>query len=944
MLGSYSQTIGPRAVAPLPFLLPSGPRNKEWRTNVSPTRSVRGLFTRSSRLAMTAVAVVIAVLSSLLAGVVLAVPAYAATAADLDHCGNGPLAAPVDCADADDWGNGNLNASSAHFFEGDSVPYRMVMTGLTAGNSYDLTFEWDTTKSGKHAFDYITSFNRTVTDADPCAGIDGCAGPADTELIPLDPNVAAAGVTQLAGELALYGGTITAVSAYTLSGTYADDSSTRITVTFEASDDTAVLAWGGHISTRLDWGMSNSAVAITGSPYHTRLVEFDGGGGSQDHQLMSSAVIFPGSITIIKDAAPNAVDDFNFSTTGGLLPETFILDDDLDGERSNTQTFSNITTFGEYTVTEAAADGWTLSFGPTPCTVTSPNGGSRSVDLATRTATINLEEGENVTCTFINTRQFGTLRVNKVLIPANDPGQFNLQIDGVTAGTGGNGATTGTMPVPTGPHTVGETAANADTNLNNYTTSIDCGGGVTAPNAGPLPVTVGNGQDVVCTITNTRRTGTITVIKDLSPSNDSGRFDLRIDGAAPNAGSLAVGDGGTTTAIELQPGAHTISEVGANGTDLADYSSAIACDDGTVIMPGTTVVVNLSSAQNIECTITNTRNPGTIRVIKDLLPSNDSGRFNLLIDGAAPNAGSLAVGDGGTTTAIALPPGSHTIGEAAAVGTDLSDYTSTIVCDNDPAVPGPGPLQVTLASGQDIVCTITNVRQPGTLTVNKVLSPADDSGRFNLQIDGVTAGSGANVGNGGTTGAISVAAGVHTVRETAGTNTSLSDYTASIACSDGTTLLGSGGPLNVTIMSGVDVVCTITNVSVCPPTSSTRTAASRDNDDDDDCYGQDPVDNDPGDPYGEDPVDTTVDDLYVQSPASPVDPGAGGAGDTTPLQPVDQVIAGNTEQPAPADPGPLGGFLPRTGAGIAGQAMLALLLMAAGLTLRLARRRRSPQA
>lgn len=39
-----------------------------------------------------------------------------------------------------------------------------------------------------------------------------------------------------------------------------------------------------------------------------------------------------------------------------------------------------------------------------------------------------------------------------------------------------------------------------------------------------------------------------------------------------------------------------------------------------------------------------------------------------------------------------------------------------------------------------------------TLTINKVVVPSDDSGKFNLQIDGSTAGTGANVGNGGTTG------------------------------------------------------------------------------------------------------------------------------------------------------------------------------------------------
>jgi hypothetical protein len=66
----------------------------------------------------------------------------------------------------------------------------------------------------------------------------------------------------------------------------------------------SVLAWAGHSSTRADGGPDNSAVAISGSPYHTLLIGLDGSGGNQDLSLSAAAVIFPGSITIIKNATP----------------------------------------------------------------------------------------------------------------------------------------------------------------------------------------------------------------------------------------------------------------------------------------------------------------------------------------------------------------------------------------------------------------------------------------------------------------------------------------------------------------------------------------------------------------------------------------------------------------------------------------------------------------
>ena len=109
-----------------------------------------------------------------------------------------------------------------------------------------------------------------------------------------------------------------------------------------------------------------------------------------------------------------------------------------------------------------------------------------------------------------------------------------------------------------------------------------------------------------------------------------------------------------------------------------------------------------------------------------------------------------------------------------------------------------------------------SVPKTGTITVNKVLTPATDSGKFNLQINGTTKAT--DVGNGGTTGAVTVSAGSsanpgadHTVGETAGTNTSLSDYTSSLSCLEegGSTTPDTDGTLNV--QPDDNWTCTITN-------------------------------------------------------------------------------------------------------------------------------------
>src|SRR6266545_3963413 len=114
-------------------------------------------------------------------------------AANIDDCANGPFSAPSDCTLASSWGNGNLNAAKAHYLEGDSIPFRLLFTNLSTGESHTITIAWDTSKDGLHAFDYLTGFDRTETTANPCVGIGGCslAGPKDTENIPGDPNITA---------------------------------------------------------------------------------------------------------------------------------------------------------------------------------------------------------------------------------------------------------------------------------------------------------------------------------------------------------------------------------------------------------------------------------------------------------------------------------------------------------------------------------------------------------------------------------------------------------------------------------------------------------------------------------------------------------------------------------------------------------------------------------
>jgi len=474
------------------------------------------------------------------------------------------------------WVNGNLGASKATYYEGNSVPYRMVMDNLSLA-SHSLTIEWDTTKSSKHAEDYLTSFNRTVTTADPCIGVSGCST-STTFPIPIDPQVSGASVTQIAGNFNLYGGTITSVSAYSYAdGTgFIGDKSARITITFTASVPNPVLAWGGHIADRKDWGTDNSAISIPGSPYHMRLIDLDGSGGNQDRSLSADAVIFPASITVIKDATPNGSTSFPF--TASPLPLTgFSLVDD--GTTANISTFSGIVNFQTYTVTENTPSGWSLD--GVVCSVTSPNGGTQNVNGAT--ATINLKEGENVSCTYTNSIQYGTLTVQKTTIPAADPTIFSINATGNGTITGGGAGSISDLAdqsyiVTPGTYYVSETVPTGWSK-----TGDTCQG-----------VVVAAGGTSSCTITNTKL-GKIIVEKQTLPDGSGQPFGFT---ASYDADGFSLTDGLQNDSGFLSPGGYSVSETVPDGWT----QTSTTCDKGE-----TPENLDVEPGETVTCVFTNTQ-------------------------------------------------------------------------------------------------------------------------------------------------------------------------------------------------------------------------------------------------------------------------------------------------------------------------------------------------
>jgi hypothetical protein len=104
-----------------------------------------------------------------------------------------------------------------------------------------------------------------------------------------------------------------------------------------------------------------------------------------------------------------------------------------------------------------------------------------------------------------------------------------------------------------------------------------------------------------------------------------------------------------------------------------------------------------------------------LEVVKDLRPTTDPGRFDLLINGSVEF---VNAGPGDTTDPVEVDPGSHVVGEDAGTGTDLADYAISIACENEAGEPVPAVLvpdgldeivfSVMVDEGEFVICTITN--------------------------------------------------------------------------------------------------------------------------------------------------------------------------------------------------------------------------------------------
>jgi len=465
-----------------------------------------------------------------------------------------------------------------------------------------------------------------------------------------------------------------------------------------------------------------------------------------------------GSITIIKNTIGND-GTFEFTSTT-LSPSPFNI---TTSGNTGSQTFSPLPP-GVYDVAETVPTGWDLI--EAVCSDDSP------------VSAIDLNGGENVTCTFTN-RQRGTLIVEKIAQGGDDTfgfGSFSLPapfdaFDIVTSGGSGSVIIENLVPSPTVTYDIAEIGIPAGWSL--IGSACDNGSQIDSIDIPP-------GDTVTCTFTN-QREGDITIIKNTVGANGTFQY---VSGALGDFGITTVANTGSQSFTGLSPGAYDVAEIIPAGWNLTDLVCADPNGNSVIDVAAGTVTINLDPGESISCTFTNTQLATLIvQKITDPAGSTQSfsftgalGNFNLL-DGQS-NSGDLA-------------PGVYSVAEIVPAGWQLASAT----CDDGSAVSA-----IDLAAGETVTCTFVNSVN-ASITIVKNTIGNDGSFEFTSSTLSPSPFTIATSGNTGSQSFGPLPAGVYDVGETVPAGWDLISSTCD-----------NDSPVNAINLNGGDnVTCTFTN-------------------------------------------------------------------------------------------------------------------------------------
>ncbi len=206
----------------------------------------------------------------------------------------------------------------------------------------------------------------------------------------------------------------------------------------------------------------------------------------------------------------------------------------------------------------------------------------------------------------------------------------------------------------------------------------------------------------------------------------------QVDGDTANTATLAYSIGSATTAVTINENSLPAGWVLNGATCINAASTTVGSLSGTTY---TITGAEISASSSFTCTFTNNKLPA-LRLQKALPNGRFSAadQFTLTIAGTGGPATTTTTGAGTTATGVAtLSPATigavYTLSEAGASGANLANYTTTYACTNaltggqTPSGSGTS-FAVTAAVGDDLICTLTNIRNlQADLSLTKTNTP-----------------------------------------------------------------------------------------------------------------------------------------------------------------------------------------------------------------------------
>jgi len=215
------------------------------------------------------------------------------------------------------------------------------------------------------------------------------------------------------------------------------------------------------------------------------------------------------------------------------------------------------------------------------------------------------------------------------------------------------------------------------------------------------------GETVTCTFTNVQR-GSITIAKETNPDGGTG-FDFSGD-----LGGFSLNDDDSHVFGNLLPDHYDVTEVVPSGWDL----DSVVCTGGDSDSISNGVRVHLDPGEAIICTFTNVQQPNSISIVKETDPDGGAG-FDFSSD-----FGNFSLDDDDSQVFTGLSVGDYDVTEVVPAGWDLD----SMVCTGGGSTPITDGVRVHLDQDEAILCTFTNVQQPGSISIVKKTNPDGGTG------------------------------------------------------------------------------------------------------------------------------------------------------------------------------------------------------------------------